>query len=129
MNKLDLRDYLYHAYNIRSLGIRAYIEQQPVREGKPGAIKPQIKRWFRPRAVKRMTVEMEKPFVWPEVPKGEELEKWNHTQFKASRESNEEYGRMRGRLADAMFSQKDREAMREQAKRLLEGGEKWRPGM
>ncbi|KAL1303737.1 hypothetical protein AAFC00_007082 [Neodothiora populina] len=129
MNKLDLRDYLYHAYNVRTLGIRSYVEQQPVRQGKPGAIKPTIKRWFRPRAIKRMTVEMDKPFVWPAVPEGEDLAPWNPETFRASQKENEEYANRRGRLADTMYSQKDRDELRVQAKSLLEGKEKWRPGM
>ena len=73
MNKLDLRDYLYHAYNVRVVSVRSYIEQQKVTQGKPNAPKMQIKRWFRPRAIKKMTVELESPFVWPSTPTKEQL--------------------------------------------------------
>lgn len=76
-----------------------------------------------------MTVEMEQPFVWPETPTGEDLQKWNHDTYHASQKENEEYQERRGRLADAMFSSRDRTEMREQAQKLLEGKEKWKPGM
>jgi len=53
---------------VRALRVRAFVEQQKVRQDKPGAKRPRERRWYRPRAIKRMTVEMEKPFVWPEEP-------------------------------------------------------------
>ncbi|KAF1349120.1 hypothetical protein BDV97DRAFT_355057 [Delphinella strobiligena] len=129
MNKLDMRDYLYHAYDIRTISIRSFVEQQPVTQGKPGSIKPALKRWFRPRAIKKMTVEMEQPFVWPEEPKGDDLKPWNNDTFHQAKKENEEYSDRRGRLADAMFSERDREDLRAQAEKLLKGEEKWRPGV
>ncbi len=42
---------------------------QKLRQDKVGAKRPSPRRWFRPRSIKKMMVEMEKPFVWPEVPK------------------------------------------------------------
>ncbi len=68
MNKLDIRDYLYHAYGVTVLSVRSFVQQQKVRHDKPDAERPRPRRWFRPRAIKRMTVEMERPFVWPEEP-------------------------------------------------------------
>jgi len=62
-NKLDLRDYLFHAYGVTVLRVRSYVEQQKVQSKGKAA-----RRWYRPRAVKKMTVEMDKPFVWPEEP-------------------------------------------------------------
>jgi large subunit ribosomal protein L23 len=75
LNKLDLRDYLWHAYGVPVIGVRSYIQIQKLRQDKPGAIRVSPRKWFRPRSIKKMTVEMELPFVWPEVPKGDELEK------------------------------------------------------
>ena len=69
LNKLDIRDYLFHVYGVTCLKVRSYVQQQRVRQGKPGELRPAPRRWYRPRAVKRMTVEMDKPFVWPEAPK------------------------------------------------------------
>ncbi|KAI8936506.1 hypothetical protein NX059_006911 [Plenodomus lindquistii] len=62
-SKYDLRDYLYHAYNVRCFNIRSYVKQQPVRD-----TREQPRHWFRPDSKKYMTVEMEDPFVWPETP-------------------------------------------------------------
>ena len=71
LNKLDLKDYLWHAYGVPVLRVRSYVQQQKVVADKPGALLPRRNRWYRPRAKKRMTVEMADepgcgPFVWPE---------------------------------------------------------------
>ncbi|KAJ4353294.1 mitochondrial 54S ribosomal protein YmL41 [Didymosphaeria variabile] len=68
-SKYDLRDYLYHAYNVKVHSIRSLVKQLPVRD----TVK-QPRHWFRPENEKYMTVEMEKPFVWPETP--ESWEAW-----------------------------------------------------
>lgn len=70
-NKLDLKDYLYHAYNVPVLSVRSYVQQQRVRQDKPGAKLPKQARWYRPRSIKKMTIEMADlpgggPFVWPD---------------------------------------------------------------
>jgi large subunit ribosomal protein L23 len=62
-SKYDLRDYLYHAYNVRCFNIRSYVKQMPVRD-----TRERPRHWFRDESKKYMTVEMEQPFVWPEVP-------------------------------------------------------------
>lgn len=68
LNKFDIRDYLYHVYDIRVKSVRSYIQQQKVQQDKPGALVPRPRKWYRPRARKLMTIEMERPFVWPAVP-------------------------------------------------------------
>jgi large subunit ribosomal protein L23 len=67
-NKLDLRDYLYHCYGVRVLGVRSFVQQQKLRQDKPGAIRPSPRQWYRPRSIKKMLVELERPFAWPEEP-------------------------------------------------------------
>ncbi|KAF3040940.1 hypothetical protein E8E12_007899 [Didymella heteroderae] len=62
-SKYDLRDYLYHAYNVKCFNIRSYVKQMPIRD-----TTAQPRHWFRPDSKKYMTVEMEQPFVWPELP-------------------------------------------------------------
>jgi large subunit ribosomal protein L23 len=62
-SKYDLRDYLYHAYNVRCFNVRSNVKQMPVRD-----TQEQPRHWFRPDSKKFMTVEMEQPFVWPETP-------------------------------------------------------------
>jgi large subunit ribosomal protein L23 len=69
LNKLDLRDYLFHAYGIRVHGVRSYIQMQKIQQDKPGSKRPKPRKWFRPKSIKKMMVEMERPFVWPEEPK------------------------------------------------------------
>jgi large subunit ribosomal protein L23 len=65
---LDLRDYLFNVYGVRVKGVRSFIQQQKVRQDKPGAIRPAQRKWYRPRSIKKMMVELERPFVWPEEP-------------------------------------------------------------
>lgn len=62
-SKYDLRDYLFHAYNVKCFNIRSYVKQMPVRD-----LQSQPNHWFREDSKKYMTVEMEQPFVWPELP-------------------------------------------------------------
>lgn len=66
-NKLDMRDYMWHVYGVRALTVRSFVEQQRVRAIDPDADIPRRK-WHRPPAIKKMTIEMDKPFVWPEEP-------------------------------------------------------------
>jgi large subunit ribosomal protein L23 len=69
LNKLDMRDYLFHAYGIRVHGVRSYIQMSKLTQDKPGSKRPKPRKWFRPKSIKKMMVEMERPFVWPEEPK------------------------------------------------------------
>lgn len=85
INKLDLRDYLWNAYGVPVIGVRSYIQLQKLRQDKPGAIRISPRKWFRPRSIKKMTVEMERPFVWPEEPKGDALEKYVYLASQFSR--------------------------------------------
>ncbi|KAK4178235.1 putative mitochondrial LSU ribosomal protein L23 precursor [Triangularia setosa] len=75
-NKLDLRDYLHHAYGVETTAIRSFINQpKPERKNKNGP-------WYRPRAQKMMIAELVKPFVWPDPVKEEEdLKQWDHEMF------------------------------------------------
>jgi len=42
---------------------------QKIQQDKTGAQRPKPRKWFRPKSIKKMMVEMERPFVWPEEPK------------------------------------------------------------
>ncbi|OCL01510.1 hypothetical protein AOQ84DRAFT_350555 [Glonium stellatum] len=121
-NKLDLRDYLYHVYNVKSMNIRTYIQQQKVQQDRPGVKAPQPRRWFRPRAIKKMTVEMDKPFVWPEQP--ENMDAWSKEAHNAMTKTQQRQ--------DTPEAQRDdhnemAEALSRQAKDLLAGKSKWKP--
>ncbi|PVI02041.1 hypothetical protein DM02DRAFT_613233 [Periconia macrospinosa] len=110
-SKYDLRDYLYHAYNVKTHSIRSFI--------KPGHIRDHAesyRQFWREPDQKYMTVEMETPFVWPAEP--EKMEPWG-TQEKeeAGKQQIEEgYYNHPGR------ERKRAEKLREQAKALLRGG-------
>jgi large subunit ribosomal protein L23 len=67
-NKLDLRDFLFHCYNVRAFNIRSNVVQRPIEqfEDYKGTTR---KRWHRRQALKFMIIEMDKPFIWPEVEK------------------------------------------------------------
>ncbi|CEJ88000.1 hypothetical protein VHEMI04579 [[Torrubiella] hemipterigena] len=68
--KFDLRDYLFNLYNVEVTKVRSYVKQQPLTQRYSNS-----RSWYRPLATKIMTVELEQPFQWPEVPKN--LEAWN----------------------------------------------------
>lgn len=68
INKLDLKDYLLHVYSVKVLSVRSYIQQQKVQRAKPADMNRPVIKWYRPRAIKKMTVELEEPFVYPPPP-------------------------------------------------------------
>ena len=75
-----------------------------------------------------MTVELERPFAWPERP--EDLKDWNAEQMKLGNEDQRALGARMGVQSDQHgVSDERRTSMREQAKALLEGREKWKPGV
>ncbi|KAI9794457.1 MAG: hypothetical protein M1816_005527 [Peltula sp. TS41687] len=123
-NKFDLKDYLYHAYGVRVLHVRSYVQQQRVRQDRPGAQRPAPRRWYRPRSIKKMMVEMDKGFVWPEEPV--DFAAWDKKSFDAVHEAQEEerdYLRPDGKF----LPDRERESIAEQARRLLRGQERWKP--
>ncbi|KAI9705410.1 MAG: hypothetical protein M1836_006165 [Candelina mexicana] len=123
LTKIDVRDYIYHAYGIKALNVRSFVQQQKVRQGKPSSLKPAARQWFRPRAIKKMTVEMERPFVWPDEP--EDFEPWDKKTYDAAQES-QKAEREKYSLKATQNPPEDRETIAEQARRLLTGKERWR---
>jgi len=77
-----------------------------------------------------MTVRLSEPFYWPEEPTEEKLEEdWNKKTFQSAEDANEAFGQRKRREAQKIFVDKDNiKEMRIQAKRLLEGKERWEPG-
>ena len=64
-----MKDYLKRVYGVSILHVRSYVQQQKVyREQVPSrgynSVRPG--RLLRPMSKKKMTVELEEPFVWPE---------------------------------------------------------------
>ncbi|KAH0612705.1 uncharacterized protein H6S33_009085 [Morchella sextelata] len=88
LNKLDLKDYLYHAYGVECLSVRSYIEQQKIQYAKPHLMNKRLE-WYRPRAIKKMTVELKEPFIYPEAP--ENLSPWGKDRVEQAEKTNREY--------------------------------------
>ncbi|RYN38693.1 hypothetical protein AA0115_g619 [Alternaria tenuissima] len=107
-SKYDLRDYLYHAYNVRCFNIRSYVKQMPVRD-----TREQPRHWFREDSKKYMTVELEQPFVWPEVP---DLEPWGQRE---RREEIKQAASQNG-AGDMAEAREAARTLREQVKKLLD---------
>lgn len=68
-NKLDLRDYLYHVYGLRALSVTTQLLH--------GKMMHQMTGRFRGPQIKKMTIEMEQPFIWPEEPEPSDNMLWN----------------------------------------------------
>ena len=72
-----------------------------------------------------MTVELSRPFVWPAEP--EDYKEWNKEEAQASEKDSEVFSESMGPIADTSIGKDRREAMRDQAKALLEGKARWKP--
>lgn len=130
-SKLDLRDYLFHAYDVRVNSVRSYVKLQRIRQGKPYLLngkeypRPQYKRWHRPPSIKRMTVELERPFVWPEPL--EDMAAFAKGRMEGVEEASRQMQEKAAPTGDTVINEDRRKSMREQAKALLEGKAKWKP--
>ncbi|KAH7031090.1 uncharacterized protein B0I36DRAFT_323176 [Microdochium trichocladiopsis] len=125
-NKLDMRDYLLHAYKVETAGIRSLVAQQPIDKPKPNE-KP--RRVRRPRSIKLMIVELVKPFVWPAEARDASAWKQPEIMEQALKkqdalmkkmEETQKTGKML--LRDEQEKSRDDRQLREQAKALLEQG-------
>ena len=124
INKLDLKSYLYNAYGLRISSVRSYVQQQRVRQDRANARAPAPRRWFRPRSIKKMTVEMASPFAWPDEPT--DFAAWDKDMFdRAKRAQEKERDSYRPDAVEKPTGERD--SMREQATRLLSGQDTWEP--
>ncbi|KAK4165866.1 hypothetical protein QBC43DRAFT_314415 [Cladorrhinum sp. PSN259] len=127
-NKLDLRDYLYHAYNVEVLSVRSFINQ-PAPQRKHGM----HGKWYRPQSKKMMIAELVKPFVWPEVLPETEREAFDHDVYTRMEKSREAHMKRSANPADiplrTMTKQpKERKDLRQQAQDFLKNGVEWTNG-
>lgn len=60
-NKLDLRDYLWHVYGLRALNVTVQLAPASWRRGMNDYAR------HRSPQFKKMTIDMEEPFVWPDM--------------------------------------------------------------
>ncbi|KAF8252138.1 hypothetical protein K440DRAFT_635102 [Wilcoxina mikolae CBS 423.85] len=91
VNKFDLRDYLNHVYNVETLNVRSFITQQKIQRHKPGY---HSTRYCRPKSIKKMTVELMKPFVYPKEP--QDLRPWDNVLWKALETQREQQSKTQG---------------------------------
>lgn len=61
-NKMDLRDYLWHVYGLRALNVTVQLLHAKFNRG------PDDHARYRGPQFKKMTIDMEEPFMWPELP-------------------------------------------------------------
>lgn len=61
-NKMDLRDYLWHVYGLRALNVTVQLLHAKFQRG------PLDYARYRGPQFKKMTIDMEEPFVWPPLP-------------------------------------------------------------
>jgi large subunit ribosomal protein L23 len=126
-NKLDLRDYLFHAYKVKVTAVRSFISQQaPARKGNMRG------RWYRPQPQKTMIAELERPFVWPEPPAEHEREDFDYDMWKDFNDSQEvstkmHQQRQEGRIPSRAAQPKSEDVveMGALAKQLRSGQMKW----
>ncbi|KLU86198.1 hypothetical protein MAPG_05215 [Magnaporthiopsis poae ATCC 64411] len=88
-NKLDLRDYLWHAYGVEVRSVRSFISGKPLsKHYESGDGQDPIRHQTRrPKSEKKMLAELKVPFVFPSVP--EDLSPWDNDIFKAVTEVSE----------------------------------------
>jgi large subunit ribosomal protein L23 len=110
-SKYDLRDYLYHAYNVRCFNVRSNVKQMPVRD-----TQSQQRHWFRAESKKYMTVEMEQPFVWPETP---DMAPWGNSDRRQEIKDNKWANGVR----DTEIKREEARALRDHVKTLLSKNE------
>ncbi|SCU85886.1 LAME_0D03400g1_1 [Lachancea meyersii CBS 8951] len=65
-NKLDLRDYLYNLYGLRALNITTQLLH-----GKYTRVNQVMPR-YRTAQIKKMTIDMAEPFIWPDEPENKD---------------------------------------------------------
>lgn len=126
-SKFDLRDYLFNLYNVEVKGVRSWV-RRPTAPTKNNA-----GRYKRPSAEKYMTVEMTKPFVWPEAPV--DLSPWDeelYTMREKMLAEQEEVRELRykGKIpmaSDGKLSYEEKR-YRQLAQELL-NGKKWKNGL
>ncbi|KAI4214844.1 MAG: hypothetical protein LQ351_002557 [Letrouitia transgressa] len=128
LNKLDLKDYLWHAYGLQALRIRSYVQQSKIMQDKPTAMMPRPHRWFRPRSKKRMTVELppDQPFRFPDAPT--DLSPWDKDRYEKMEKARDEAKEQHYQGQRIAPKQEERDKLRSQARELLEGKRVWKAG-
>ncbi|KAG5993688.1 hypothetical protein E4U52_001753 [Claviceps spartinae] len=123
--KFDLRDYLWNVYDVEVTKVRSYVKELPLSQRHANT-----RSSYRPLPLKVMTVELVKPFQWPELPT--DLEPWNHQLWHTrEKEMNklqkEEVQKQESKIpliSRAPYS-KERKSLADLAKKIQSGEVKW----
>lgn len=75
-NKLDLRDYLFKLYGLKALNITTQLLHSKFYKLTPWSGR------FRGPQIKKMTIEMSEPFIWPDEPDVTENDNWDKEMIK-----------------------------------------------
>lgn len=75
-NKLDLRDYLFHVYGLRAMNITTQLLHSKYTRVNLASSR------YRGPQIKKMTIDMAEPFIWPDEPKKEENSAWDDNLIK-----------------------------------------------
>jgi len=121
-SKLDLRDLLWNGFGVWALRINVLLRPNPARPRLYAAAVPaRDLSWYRPQPRKIMTVEMDKPFVWPQ---SEEVIDSSERETYLSHLNTRE----RVFLQQVQERQVPADAImyRDAAQKLLEGRRKWK---
>ena len=83
-NKMDLRDYLWHVYGLRALNVTVQLLHAKFTKGADDHAR------YRGPQYKKMTIDMEEPFIWPDLPRSlvERSDKMFEGQIKAMEMKN-----------------------------------------
>ena len=126
--KFDIPDNHGNHYDVECKGVRSWV-RRPV-----APTKNDSGRYMRPPAEKYMTVEMTKPFVWPEAPT--DLSPWDSSLYKMRESMLKKQDKMRAEahkgnlpMASDGKLEYDERKYRALAKDLLEGKTKWDNGV
>jgi len=135
-NKLDLRDYLWHAYGVAiGPGVRSWTRGLPPRRGWHPQIKNiAVRGLVVPKPEKYMSVTLTRPFVWPEKPA--DLAPWDRALFgKVEAQQRAAFEVRRAHQRDGVLPLESREPasaarilLAQQARELLSGKRTWEAG-
>ncbi|PHH88572.1 hypothetical protein CDD83_7353 [Cordyceps sp. RAO-2017] len=127
--KFDLRDYLWNVYDVEVRRVRVYVKEQPLERRENG-----LRTNRRPQAQKIMTVELAKPFQWPDLPKNRDP--WSQALWQKREDIIDDQQKDQSLRQKAVIPLKckaplshERQALARLAKELLDGRVKWSNGV
>jgi large subunit ribosomal protein L23 len=125
-NKFDLRDYLWNVYGVEVTKVRSLVQQQPLKRRSPGS-----RSMYRPKPLKFMTVELAKPFQWPELPVDKEPwsnELWQQREKMVEQRTEDQMNQMKSRIP--LISKRplspERKKLAELADKMRSGEVEWK---